>query len=80
MGFCSGFPYPGKAFGQGFGRQMGRGRGFRSGTGYSMPAGFPNPLDLSPEDERKMLENQIRSLENTLDQLKKKMEGMRETD
>lgn len=75
FGFCSGYAQPGFSFGRGFGRGAGRGygRGFRPGYGFSRSYDFPVPDQFSPEQERTYLKNQIKSMENTIDELKKRM-------
>ena len=75
LGFCSGYAQPGFSFGRGFGRGAGRGygRGFRPGYGFSRPYDFSVPDQYSPEQEKTYLTNQIKSMENTIDELKKRM-------
>lgn len=75
FGFCSGYAQPGFLFGRGFGRGAGRGygRGLRPDYGYSRPYDFPVPDQYSPEQERTYLKNQIKSMESTIGELKKRM-------
>ncbi len=82
LGICAGNdapgytnPGPGRGMGRGFGRGMGRGfRGRRSGYGYGYA---PVPPEPSKDEEINMLNNQAKSLERTLENIRKRINGLK---
>ncbi|NQT27652.1 DUF5320 domain-containing protein [candidate division KSB1 bacterium] len=84
-GFCAGYQMPGYAnpvagrgFGGGFGRGMGlgfrRGRSFNPnfGFGYAQNA-MPFGIDATPQQEIEALQSQSKGLEDTLNQINKRI-------
>ena len=75
MGICAGFDTPG--FTRGFGRGIGRGRGFGRGRGMRGWCWTPiqtQPVELSKEDQKKILESQKQNLENEIKAINKQLE------
>ncbi len=85
MGYCGGYGRPGYSnpgygYGRGWGRGRGMGRGFGWGGGWGGAAygGYPvapaaRPYGLDPTMERRIVENQVKSMEAELDLLKKRL-------
>ena len=88
MGFCNGYNTPGylnptgygrgygRGFGRGFGRGYGRGfgRGFVGGyTGVPYTVAGPNIYNQDPKVERDIISNEIKNLETTIENLKKRL-------
>jgi hypothetical protein len=73
LGFCAGNDAPGCAFGRGFGR----GRGFGMGFGRGVTPVPVRPVELSKEEQIKVLEGQKDSIEQELKSLKDKLEQLR---
>ncbi len=74
LGYCSGNTVPGYMVGGrglGFGRGYGRGYGFR-GAGWGF-RGYYAPYPISPENEKRYLEDQKRWLEEELDYINKRI-------
>jgi len=79
-GFCAGYNAPGysnpgggRGMGMGRGRGMGMGRGMGYGFGYAAP---PVAQTLTGEQELEGLKGQAESLENSLDQIKARIEAL----
>ncbi|MFO7816503.1 MAG: DUF5320 domain-containing protein [Thermodesulfobacteriota bacterium] len=76
MGRCTGAAAPGAApgagMGFGMGRGFGRGRGGGFGRGF-MPGYYPEQGAGDPADEKSLIENQIKGLQNQLDILNKRL-------
>ena len=90
MGYCAGFGNPGYAAG-GFGRGMGRGRGFRRMfymTGMpgwarygAYPYGFqPYSGPVSAVDEGEALKSQAAFLEKQLNQVREQLNNLKKTE
>ncbi|OQY06657.1 MAG: hypothetical protein B6I25_03430 [Planctomycetales bacterium 4572_13] len=86
VGFCAGYntpgythPIGGRGMGMGRGRGMGMGRGFGRGFAGAGNAGaYPVPVGqpLTQEQELEGLKGQAESLENSLDQIKARIEAL----
>ncbi|HFD05070.1 MAG TPA: hypothetical protein ENJ25_02880 [Firmicutes bacterium] len=87
LGFCNGYNTPGylnpvgygyrRGLGRGWGRGFGRGYGRGFGWGYyGAPYVAPtaNYYNQDPKVERDILENEIKNLETTIDNLRKRLE------
>jgi len=90
-GFCAGFGVPGFANaggGRGFfgrGRRMGYGRGMGRGFGWAgagNAGAYPVPVGqtLTQEQELESLKGQAESLENSLSQIKTRIEALQSRD
>jgi len=92
MGFCAGFDAPGfmnPGFGRGFGRGRGMGRGFGRGFGGGfgrarmapMPVEAPieryEPVQITKEDEKSMLEAELREIEFETNEIKKRLKELK---
>ncbi len=86
LGFCNGYASPGylnSGFGRGFGfgRGAGFGRGFgfgaRRGLGFEYNYGY-FPANLSKDDEKNILENEISRLTSTIDSLRKRLDELKD--
>ncbi len=78
LGRCTGAVPPGAVPPGGFG--LGMGRGFRGGRGWgpgpwAMGGYYPQGA-MDPADEKTIIENQIKGLQEQLDILNKKLEEM----
>jgi len=77
MGYCAGAGYPGYACGGGrfFGRWFGMGRGMGRGFfgGIAPVFGGGVPAQMSAEQEKALLENQVLAMEQNLAELKKRL-------
>jgi hypothetical protein len=87
-GYCAGFSLPGYANPMGFGMSFGRGRGFRRMAYFrGMPTGFyyGHPAYVGrayaqPEfDEKEFLANEAKFLEEQLQQVKKRLKLLDES-
>ncbi|UCH98293.1 MAG: DUF5320 domain-containing protein [Candidatus Aminicenantes bacterium] len=88
LGYCGGFDAPGYAytgpfFGRGFGFGRGRGRGMRRGMGFGLRWGvsvYPYPYvpPYSYENEAEMLRQQAKHLEDSLEQINKRLTQIEE--
>lgn len=85
-GICAGFATPGYASQPGFGCGFGAGRGFRRmfyATGLPRWTRFGsqsiNGAYISESDEKEVMKNQARVLENQLNDLKKRLAKFEET-
>lgn len=88
LGYCGGFDAPGYGYmrpsfarGSGFGRR--RGRGMRRGMGFGLRYGapvYPYPYDTpySRENEAEILRQQAKHLEDSLEQINKRLTQMEE--
>ena len=89
LGFCNGYNTPGymnpagygygRGYGRGWGRGFGRGYGRGFGWGYyGAPNVAPavNPYSQDPKVEKDILENEIKNLETTIDNLRKRLEDL----
>ena len=87
-GFCAGYNTPGYThpvggcgMGMGRGRGMGMGRGMGYGRGFAgagNAGAYPVPVAqaLTPEQELEGLKGQAESIENSLDQIKARIEAI----
>jgi len=87
-GFCAGYPVPGymnqgigRGFGMGFHGVYGRGQGMAWGRaarwGGYYPTPYPYglaPVQPTPEEEKIVLENQMKMLQEEMDAIKKRIE------
>ncbi len=74
LGFCNGYASPGylnSGFGRGFGFGARRGFGFEYNYGYF-------PANLSKDDEKNILENEISRLTSTIDSLRKRLDELKD--
>jgi hypothetical protein len=88
FGYCGGFDGPGYGymrpfFGRGFGFGRGRGRGMRRGMGFGMRWGapvysYPYAPPYSGENEAEILRQQAKHLEDSLEQINKRLTQMEE--
>ncbi len=86
LGYCSGYNSPGftKGYprgGAGYGRGYGRGFGFRRFWGFRAPIWaetYPanNPVTLTKEEQKKILEDEKKDLEEELKRIKEKIEEL----
>lgn len=74
--FAPGFGM-GRGMGMGMGRGMGRGMGFGRGMGWTMPPPPSPPQPSSREQEILMLENQMRVLQQQLDEIKRRLKELK---
>lgn len=89
LGFCSGYPNPGyltddgMGWGRGYGggRGYGRGRGFGRGWNAYPPVNYgpiyPTPVSYDEETYTKNLENQVKYLEDSLKEVKERLEAQK---
>ncbi len=80
LGLCNGYAVPGylnTGYGYGRGAGFGRGGGFRRGMGYGFGRGFGwNYVPAAAptkEDEKNILETEIKRLTDTAESLKKRL-------
>lgn len=86
FGNCGGFDAPGYGymrpfFGRGFGFGRGRGRGMRRGMGFGQRWGatvYQYDAPYSQENEAEMLRQQAKNLEDSLEQINKRLTQMEE--
>ena len=86
FGYCGGLDAPGYGymrpfFGRGFGFGRGRGRGMRRGMGFGQLWGapvYPYDAPYSRENEAEMLRQQAKNLEDSLEQINKRLTQMEE--
>ncbi len=86
LGFCNGYAAGGYANnfyrrGLGFGRGAGFGRGFGFGARRGFNAGYGygyQPFPASKEDEKNLIETEIDRLTNTIDNLKKRLNELKD--
>lgn len=88
LGYCAGYDSPGytRGVGRGMGRGFGRGRGRGFGRGFGRRAHYddappesyyvPVYREPAPEDEKKYLEGYVKSLEEELEAVKKRMKEL----
>ena len=88
MGYCAGYAAPGYAS-YGFG--MGRGRGYRrmyyatgqpgwARYGAAPYGGFQGYAGAAPVEEKEVLQNQADFLEKQLEQIRKRLDGLEESE
>jgi len=89
-GYCAGYSVPGFANpvfgrGRGYGRGYGYGRGFGGGWGYRggyAPAAYPAypaaPAQIDPENEAKLVEEDIKYLKQDLKALEDRLAELKE--
>ena len=94
LGYCGGYNVPGYAnyanmrpfFGRGYGFGRGRGRGMRRGLGFGLRWGapfYPYPYasyvpPYSGENEAEILRQEAKQLEDSLEQINKRLTQMEE--
>lgn len=84
FGYCAGYNNPGftkamprgRGYGRGFGRGWGRGRRFWDREYYQEPHYEPAYPEPSKEEEKRYLEDSIKSLEADLKEMKKRLENI----
>jgi len=86
MGVCAGFKVPeyanlgsGRGCGRGLGRggRMGQGRGFGRGFGFNGVGGpYPEPQNLTSDQEVEALQSQTKYLEDSLKETKQRIEEL----
>ena len=92
-GYCAGYPVAGfmnPGPGRGLGRGRGAGRGWGRGMGWGrlawgaapgVPFGYSGvPYAPNPQEERAVLENQMQTLQDGLDAVKKRLDEIATTE
>lgn len=79
MGYCAGFDAPGYA-NAGFGRGFGRGRGLGRGRGFAWRARAMQtiPTQITEEQEKKYLNQELDILKNQMKGIEKRLENLKE--
>lgn len=79
MGYCAGYNAPGYAYGPRRFLGRGGGRGFGRGRGFAWaPYGYPGygAPEMAPADERAMLSDEKKILEEQLKQISKRLNSL----
>jgi len=80
LGYCAGFNMPGFMncrFGRGMGGGFGRGIGLASRAG-AMQIPVQQPVALTEEDEKKILEAELEDLKSEMKEIEKRLKELRE--